>query len=43
MAVPALTYSSETGTLTKKQRKTIETAEMKFIRNVAGSNSKYSD
>jgi hypothetical protein len=36
MAIPTLTYSSETWTLTKKQRQKIETAEMKFLRNVAG-------
>jgi hypothetical protein len=36
MAIPLLTYSSETWTLTKKQRQKIETAEMKFLRNVAG-------
>jgi predicted DNA-binding protein (UPF0278 family) len=36
MAIPTLTYSSETWTLTKKQRQNIETAEMKFLRNVAG-------
>jgi hypothetical protein len=35
MAVPTLTYSSETWTLTKKQRQKIETAEIKFLRNVA--------
>jgi hypothetical protein len=36
MVIPTLTYSSETWTLTKKQRQKIETAEIKFIRNVAG-------
>jgi hypothetical protein len=34
MAVPTLTYNSETWTLTKKQRQKIETAEIKFLRNV---------
>jgi hypothetical protein len=36
MAVPTLTYSSETRTSTKKQRQKTETAEMNFFRNVAG-------
>jgi hypothetical protein len=36
MAIPTLTYSSETWALTKKQRQKIETTEMKFVRNVAG-------
>jgi hypothetical protein len=36
MAIPTLTCSSETWALTKKQRQKIETAEMKFLRNVAG-------
>jgi hypothetical protein len=36
MAIPTLTYSSETLTLTKKQRQKIETAEKKFLRNVSG-------
>jgi hypothetical protein len=38
MAIPTLTYRSETWTLTKRQRQRqkIETTEMKFLRNVAG-------
>jgi hypothetical protein len=37
MYVPAVTYSSETWTLTKRQRQKTETAEIKFHRNVAGT------
>jgi hypothetical protein len=35
-AVPALTYGSEIWAITKKQEGKIETAEMKFLRSVAG-------
>jgi hypothetical protein len=36
MAVPTLTYSTETWTLIKKERQKIETAEMQFLRNEEG-------
>lgn len=36
MAVPILLYGSEFWTLTKKEEKTIEAAEMRFLRSVAG-------
>jgi hypothetical protein len=35
-AIPTLTYSSDTWTLTERQGQKTETAEMKFLRNVAG-------
>ena len=36
MAVPILMYGSENWTLTQKERKLIESVEMKFLRHVAG-------
>jgi hypothetical protein len=36
MAVPALAYGSEIWAITKRQEAKIETAEMKFLRSVAG-------
>jgi hypothetical protein len=36
MAVPMLTYASENWTINRSDRKKIESAEMKFIRSVAG-------
>lgn len=36
MAVPVLTYASENWTLNRSDRRKIETAEMKFLRSVAG-------
>ena len=36
MAVPILTYGSENWPMNRKDRRTIETAEMKFLRYVAG-------
>jgi hypothetical protein len=36
MAIPTLTYISETWILTEKQRQKVETAEIKFLRNVGG-------
>jgi hypothetical protein len=35
-AVPTLAYGSEIWTTTEKQEAKIETAEMKFLRSVAG-------
>ncbi|PSN40250.1 hypothetical protein C0J52_25196 [Blattella germanica] len=37
MAVPMLTYASENWTLNRSDRRKIETAEMKFLRSVAGN------
>lgn len=36
MAVPTLTYASENWTLNRSDRRKIETAEMKFLRSIAG-------
>ena len=36
MAVPMLTYACEKWTLNRSDRRKIETAEMKFLRSVAG-------
>lgn len=36
MAVPMLTYACENWTLNRSDRRKIETAEMKFLRSVAG-------
>jgi hypothetical protein len=36
MAVPTLTYGSEIWNIIKKPETKIETAEMKFLRSVAG-------
>jgi hypothetical protein len=36
MAVPMLTYASENWTLNRSDQKKIESAEMKFLRSVAG-------
>jgi hypothetical protein len=36
MTVPTLSYGSEIWTITKKLEANIETADMKFLRSVAG-------
>jgi hypothetical protein len=36
MAVPMLTYASENWTINRSDKKKIESAEMKFLRSVAG-------
>jgi hypothetical protein len=36
MAVPMLTYASENWTINLSDKKKIESAEMKFLRSVAG-------
>jgi hypothetical protein len=36
MAIPTLLYGSECWTLTKRQKKRLEAAEMRFLRSVAG-------
>jgi hypothetical protein len=36
MAVPMLTYASENWTINQSDKKKIESAEMKFLRSVAG-------
>jgi hypothetical protein len=36
VAIPLLTYSSETWAVIKKKRKDTETTEMKFLTSVAG-------
>jgi hypothetical protein len=36
MAVPMLTYASENWTINRSEKKKIESAEMEFLRSVAG-------
>ena len=36
MSIPTITYSSETWTINNKNKKRIQSAEMRFLRSVAG-------